>query len=741
MTQLKGKQIQDSSIRPIKLNLGGGYYPVNDSDVVNKYFIDSFTGFKNAVRITTISNIASILTANQATVQAACDLISSIPITLSVNNRVLVISQTNLTENGIYTWNGTNLVRSSDLSIASMFIDGSLVYSHNGDTYGNTYFYLIVPSSFTLGSSSVIFNKLNNTINFFDVSTNLDLTSLNANKGDISFVGSTLPKNTWILTQLPSSTLANWRLLGTNNFSISGSIYIGNPTDGQYGNPTSITGIQAGDLLEDALDKIDTFLGLIAPTKGLPLTGVNLVWNSGNPTRYQGKLSTGLGSTWYLDSNNPGDTVDVIYNPTFSLSVPTTAGIFDINSYANRSTWGIATLNYNNASDAVVNIAVASQPSIAPPYNNSTSNATLSITSVNVFNSIWTQAKATLTNLQILTEGTKKMSLTHNTAGTSNALKVFYQNTVPVAPLFSTPAAAAVNTAVYKLLSGIQYFTIGSQFQLSYTAATGIFDRTYHPTNVSNYQGTGFTTTIINPTSAPAFNDQYSVNQAINCNVINQSTGGSKGTILVTIQKTNNTTATSTVTLSKAICTYGVVSTNTEEYFFDEDKRLLLNTNTPYDSSVFDLVNDAQVRNGNLVYPNATDYSPNTFTGNREYQRIFTVGVTSSGTFEFGNLNQSSVSPYGTGDINILVMLDNATNYNLTTGTIFDLGKPFGTYNGNGNGDTRANSIGAKVTGSSTGTHLAFSFGTFSTALNSNKFRIIIIFRNNNQQIQKLIFS
>jgi hypothetical protein len=66
-----------------------------------------------------------------------------------------------------------------------------------------------------------------------------------------------------------------------------------------------------------------------------------------------------------------------------------------------------------------------------------------------------------------------------------------------------------------------------------------------------------------------------------------------------------------------------------------------------------------------------------------------------------------------------------------TTGKYFDLGLSVGAFNGDGSGSSRANSIGARNDSLTTGSLLAWSLGTYSTAFNNNEYRLIIIFKNN----------
>src|SRR5208283_869782 len=121
----------------------------------------------------------------------------------------------------------------------------------------------------------------------------------------------------------------------------------------------------------------------------------------------------------------------------------------------------------------------------------------------------------------------------------------------------------------------------------------------------------------------------------------------------------------SIVNLARRVCTYGIVSTVIAEYFFDEAQRLVLNTGTPWNSTTVLSNGNAQVRNGYLQFANSSDYPG--FSGNQEYQREFSKTSTSTGSLTFSGIVYTNISPYGTGDLNILIQLDD-------DGIYFDLG-------------------------------------------------------------------
>jgi len=88
----------------------------------------------------------------------------------------------------------------------------------------------------------------------------------------------------------------------------------------------------------------------------------------------------------------------------------------------------------------------------------------------------------------------------------------------------------------------------------------------------------------------------------------------------------------------------------------------------------------------------------------------------------------TDITQYNTGNINVFLHLE-------TDDIWFDLGRSFGSNNGDGSGDSIANSKGALNSGSSSGVNLAFTFGIYNTAGNSNRYRIRIVFRTSTKSL------
>ena len=362
-------------------------------------------------------------------------------------------------------------------------------------------------------------------------------------------------------------------------------------------------------------------------------------------------------------------------------------------------------------------------------------SSTLNVTSVVLYNSIWTKANANIAYTQTA-EGNVSHKMTSTVAGTTFQINLNYDS-VHTAPSFSVGPNVMQTTPVIKYLSGIQYYGLNSILNVSFTGATGIFNRCYHPTAVAVVTGNGFPSFNLNPGSVPAYTDTFPIaNHNFTLSVANYSSGAFDGQLIVTLQKPDGQTFPNTATYfalnaftSSLVNTYGTVSTTKFEAFLDEANRLIQNTNTAFDSTVALANGEAQALNGSLQYGSG-DYPAK--SGDQRYDRIFTVSPQQNGgSMTFVGFTPANIASYNTGNINMFLLLT-------TNGLYYDLGRPFGSNNGTGDGSTLANSIGAKV--STTGGTLNYTFGTNST-FPSNQFRMIIIFKNSTYSITSITIA
>lgn len=439
-------------------------------------------------------------------------------------------------------------------------------------------------------------------------------------------------------------------------------------------------------------------------------------------TQYSAKIPSGLSSAW--DPLTPGDVItNYIVDPTFTLDSPEPADRFLAGTVVGgQASAGILDLLEGGIIAESYDIGVNGIGTIGR----------ISITDLLAHNAVFQRANAQF-NMSLTAEGRNRIAMQHSESGLSAETELYYDNTNPTPSFASTPAGV-INTKVSKWLSGIEAWGIGTTIDISYTAAVGIFEKSYHPTQVGRVIVPGHTTSYDNPSITPAVTDQFVVSRIITLDVSNQSS--LSPTISVTLQKPNGANAVDASSLAAPINTYGVVSTGKDDRLFDEARRIILNTGTtsgtatPFNSTISLINGNAQQRhNGVLQYPDSVDYPG--FTGDQEYQRFIDKVGSSVGLLTLAGISYTDIDPYGTGDLNVLLEL-------AVEGKFFDLGRSIGDNNGTGSGNSRANSKGARNDSTSSGSIVGWSFGTDSTAFNNNEYRLIIIFRNNNHSISRI---
>jgi hypothetical protein len=485
---------------------------------------------------------------------------------------------------------------------------------------------------------------------------------------------------------------------------------IGEPTDGSYADGyfdywTKDTKIA------DAVDDVSETILAIAPAKAGLLTGTTLILSG--VTQYSAKIPSGLSGLW--GGVTPGTLIaSLIYNPTYTLTVPDPTTRFRSGKATDLSTAGIFTHVINGAAGSAYDIGQFGPGTIGP----------ITISSLVIYNTIWLKANAYIIFTQPY-EGRMRHAASHSEAGLSSDVTLYYDD-VNTAPSFSSALAAIINTTAPKWLSGIEALGFGSTIDIGYVAASGIFTKAYHPTAVGTVTCPGHTTSLDNPVTPPDVSDALTVSRTITLDAANQMSLVPQ--VIATIQKPNGASAASNVALPMFVNTYGTLSTSKADQFVDEARRVVLNSGT-YSGNATPFVSTAALVNGNaqqrhngvLQYPNSTEYPG--FTGPQQYQRFISKPSASTGLLNI-SIPYTGISKYNTGALNMLIHLS-------TTGKYFDLGTPVGSYNGDGSGSSPANSIGARNDSTSSGNVVGWSLGTYSTAFNNNEYRLIILFNNN----------
>jgi len=472
---------------------------------------------------------------------------------------------------------------------------------------------------------------------------------------------------------------------------------------------------QALDTLAGKVKEIDGLLNDLAPAKPPLLSAASLFVSA---SFYTGKLPSGLPASWYTE-NAPGDVVNsVIYSPSFSIN----ASNFYIGKKNQPATYGVLNYLLNAVVTNFIDLTVAVIPATDGP---------LSVSSINVVNNFWESADAMVAVVQA-SEGLAKYQLQHTNSGGSTVVKAFWDDNA-IAASFGVSLMVSQNTKVSKWLSGIEYYGLNSIFNVTYTIVNA-FRKVYVPVGLTRITCTGVISPFtIDPNITPSYTDSFVVtNNQVPLASPNQSSVNPVLTMIYA--KPNNANALSgsfniKSGLGLGINTYGTISTTIFEGFQDEAQRKYVSGLTAFVSTAALPNGEAQVRSGSLEY-GSVDYPAK--SGDQLFTRFFSKVAANSGTIVFGGLNVANIAPYGTGSLNVLLILE-------TEGKWFDLGRPFGSNNGTGAGNDATNSKGGRVSGS--GNNLSFTFGTNTTSNNSNQYRILVIFKNNTYSITSLATS
>lgn len=519
-----------------------------------------------------------------------------------------------------------------------------------------------------------------------------------------------------------------------------GSSVIGTPTDGVYtdGFFSSWTNETT---VANAMDDINELLSLIAPSRPNYLTSTNLTASS-VPSYYTVKISAGLGTEWYQAGYGTGSSISRYYlSGTFTLNTANTSTTFSAGSLT-TSTYGVITFKtYNKNFPTGAGYGTID---LTSTYTVGTTNNNLKLTALDVYNNIWTKANAQILTYTQAISGYEGMQISHTeNSQATNIYEAFKDawSASNTTPSFATAATATTYAQTLKYLSGIGYYTSGTGFSVNFKSAAGIYSSCYNSTQIFAVSATGLATSSWNPSTPPLYSDV--VDRTGTGNefrvVLNSASASSFNQYLtVTLYKAHGTTATSNASISRYINTYTSLSTFTNEQFQDEDFRRVIDTDTPWTSTSTITNGNSQVRSGTLRYPVAADYdseypgsAPHSFTGDQEYQRYFYKTSASTGTLTFTGISGNAISAYGSGNLNMLLYLEGDALY-------YDLGTLQGS-NAN-DGSSRSVPISAKT--SSNATTLNWSIGTKSTGVsgtgNSARYRLIVIYKNNNPQITRI---
>lgn len=125
-----------------------------------KNFVSAVSDYKDSVRVASRSNL-----------NTAAIILSIDGVTLVDKDRVLLVGQTNQSQNGIYAWSSATSKISRAVDADSIFelSAGNKVYVEEGNTQGKSSWTLITQGVITPGTTALVFSK-ESRINATDVS-------------------------------------------------------------------------------------------------------------------------------------------------------------------------------------------------------------------------------------------------------------------------------------------------------------------------------------------------------------------------------------------------------------------------------------------------------------------------------------------------------------------------------------------------------------------------------------------
>jgi len=398
----------------------------------------------------------------------------------------------------------------------------------------------------------------------------------------------------------------------------------------------------------------------------------------------------------------------------------------DVGNNPNHTAGGTGTDIINLTNRRCMNTTVDSYPSFWPAHQIASMNATLT--------------------LPAGFQG--QISVQHSVGGSQNyTYASFWVDTTSQSITAAAPTVS-VASATNKYLSGVPYYTSGTTFTVSGTNSDSLFDRGYvdNPMtlHVSQFNASDVTPTLtqIGFTEPLAITDTiagkngYSATVQVGASAFRDMDARAQATYRdVFGSATSGDSAAGTYRID----TYGTTSTNTVEYFDDEDKRFLGDENFNNTSLAFadsnwnsatnittTTVSGLVVYNGTLKYPSIdhSSFSPAgpNYTGQSGdfiYYRLFIAsGAFTQGTITFSGWSNALSTIQGS-NVEVHLRYPNCSNYgNNNTNVWQDLSVDQTTYGGNG-------CLGSGSSGSS----VAFSFGTTSSSSYGNRVIMRIKFK------------
>ena len=416
-----------------------------------------------------------------------------------------------------------------------------------------------------------------------------------------------------------------------------GAPILGIPTDGGFGLDINIegeiSGITTGDTMDDAFDKIESVLALLAPARPPDLTDVTI----SIPNLYVAREHiTGLVTTNITDDTTPTGTISTYFGDASNGT---------ISAYVDTILDGFHT--FTSADDTGAN------------------NGGLLIIAETVLDNFWQQCTASLITTSAFTPGTvtHNYELEHTITGSTDI--DFHIDDLQVAPLLTFISATGIHTSA-KRISGVPTLSTSDSIQSSFLA-DGTVSYYYHQTRIcrveSSYVSTSdipFTSTLVSgipiSTTPPTRNDQIDITSYASTVLNNVYT--EDVTITYRAYTANNTMGSvasgstdiridtksdETIRVKSGSGQYPVISLSGTTSTTNAS-----DCGSPYNSNEsLELNEELLLLNTNFQFPAATsafNYTGNLPTAGPDYSDLSTAHITSHGGLRWVTFSMGSVT-------------------------------------------------------------------------------------------------
>ena len=466
-----------------------------------------------------------------------------------------------------------------------------------------------------------------------------------------------------------------------------------------------IVGVIGADQLRQ-----DKILNKLLPPDAESLQGKVLGIYAASTAKITGYLSSDATAS-YKAGNAAGTQVAyIIKDATFSLETPNAA------SAVNAGDQGVIELHINGAMVDSFNLGaayVAANETAQTWTPANSSNGKITITSVALYNDFWQKVNIRLNILPAdLRKGYSTITLKHTGIGGDQVSADFevFNDVATNAPTVSLPTLA-VQTKVSKWLSGFEYIGLNSVVKVG-AVGTSLADNTYTLDPLTLTALSGAPTTVIAPTDSavtglsnpPVVGETMTVtDKLVTLSVTNQCSADARVTITPK-RPSGSGTAQQSASQNLAVNTFGNRSTDTIEYFDDEQYRLPIagwndESTTASKTGNWDSAAALPVGEAKLGIVAANE---NGFVATGKHKRYFLSGSTAKSSIQLvlagtvGTLGQ-----VGSGDTNVEIKLPGQTGW-------MDAIRPYG-----GN-PAALTTDGAGCMASVSGGTVNATFGTFS---------------------------